>query len=1062
MGSDLRAQLQSTLGAAYSLERELGGGGMSRVFVAEETALGRTVVVKVLSPELGAGVDLDRFKREIQLAARLQHPHIVPVLAAGETNGTPYYTMPFVDGESLRARLVRTGPLPVADAVAILRDVAKALVYAHARGLVHRDVKPDNVLLSGGSAVVTDFGIAKAIAASRTDGGSPHHSATLTRAGAVLGTPAYMAPEQAAGDPDTDHRADIYAFGILAYELLAGQPPFHGRSTQRLLAAHMAEAPVPIQQLRAEVPDALAALIARCIEKDPAARPRSAAELVAALDAVPSGAGTGVQSLSTLAGGGAGLRQALAVYAAAFLAVALVTRLAIERIGLPDWVFPGALIVMALGLPVILLTGYAHYAARRTVAATHEGTPVGGTVPTRGVASLAMKAQPHLTWRRAAAGGAWAVGIFALAVAGYMAMRALGIGPAGSLIGAGALDTRDRILVADFRASGDTSLGPVVTLALETDLAQSSAVQVVSRQNTQEILALMQRPRGAVLDLPLALEVAERGRIKAVLHGEVNRVGGHYVLTARLVSIDGRALASFRETAASLDDMIPAIDRLSRRVRERIGESLRDVRATPPLFRVTTHSLDALRKFTQAVRAISAGDEMRGIALFEEAVAIDSTFAEAHRSLGTWMNNFGLRPFQASLHLRKAYEHRDRLPPMERLMIAGSYYQSPAGGNDFARALQSFLEVLELDSLNNAAVNNVALNYLRIGDPANGAKYYERLLRDSMAAAVSVYNAAFPLFALGRHDEARRVLTEAQAKFPQNQRAFAFPALYWAALGAHDSVSSIMLRWRAARPRDQLMLAISADYLGDLATLRGQLREMRRYRREQAQAEQARGNVAGATEALIAQAQAEALLGIPQSDVIAMLDSLPGFPGLDSLEAVERQYVLMALTHAMAGRSARARELLARERAEVPDSGWRASRAWIERAVLGWIALSEGRPADAVPELRAAHTSNCTFCSLPSLALAHDRAGQPDSAIAVMERYLGTRAMGRFNVTDWLFLAGVHKRLGELYDARGDSARAVTHYEKFVELWKDADPELQPLVADVRRRLARLSRRDLP
>lgn len=165
--TDLRATLQTTLGSAYTLERELGGGGMSRVFVATETALDRKVVVKVVPPETAAGVNVDRFKREIQLAAKLQHAHIVPLLNAGEMHGLPYYTMPFVDGESLRSRLMRAGALAITEVIGIMRDVAKALAYAHAHGVVHRDIKPDNVLLSGGSATVADFGIAKALSADR-------------------------------------------------------------------------------------------------------------------------------------------------------------------------------------------------------------------------------------------------------------------------------------------------------------------------------------------------------------------------------------------------------------------------------------------------------------------------------------------------------------------------------------------------------------------------------------------------------------------------------------------------------------------------------------------------------------------------------------------------------------------------------------------------------------------------------------------------------------------------------------------------------------------------------
>jgi serine/threonine-protein kinase len=208
---DLRQRVQDSLSGSYTIERELGGGGMSRVFLADEVKLARKVVVKVLSPELAAGISAERFEREILLAASLQQANILPVLSAGELDGLPYFTMPYVEGESLRARLAR-GPLSIAESVDILRDVAKALAYAHARGVVHRDIKPDNILLSGRTAVVADFGIAKAIAAAQ----QRPVGATLTQLGTAVGTPAYMAPEQAAGDPATDHRADIYAFGCMA------------------------------------------------------------------------------------------------------------------------------------------------------------------------------------------------------------------------------------------------------------------------------------------------------------------------------------------------------------------------------------------------------------------------------------------------------------------------------------------------------------------------------------------------------------------------------------------------------------------------------------------------------------------------------------------------------------------------------------------------------------------------------------------------------------------------------------------------------------------------------
>jgi serine/threonine-protein kinase len=285
--ADLREQLQESLSGLYTIERELGGGGMARVFLAHETALGRRVVVKVLSPTLAAGVSVDRFRREILLVAKLQHPHIVPVHAAGELGGLPYFTMPFVEGESLRARLAREGELPISEVLRLLRDVASALTYAHAQGVIHRDIKPDNVLLSVGSAIVADFGVAKALSESVTDGDQSH----LTSLGIALGTPAYMAPEQASADPAMDHRVDIYAFGVMAYEMLAGRPPFIGRSPQALFAAHVNEPPVPVQALRPSVPPALAALIMRCLEKHAADRPTQADDLLHALDSMstPSG-----------------------------------------------------------------------------------------------------------------------------------------------------------------------------------------------------------------------------------------------------------------------------------------------------------------------------------------------------------------------------------------------------------------------------------------------------------------------------------------------------------------------------------------------------------------------------------------------------------------------------------------------------------------------------------------------------------------------------------------------------------------------------------------------------
>lgn len=277
MAVDLRDRLQGALGASYSIERELGGAGMSRVFVATETALGRSVAIKVLPPEFDGAVSADRFRQEIRLAALLHHPHLVPLLSAGEADGLLYYTMPLVEGESLHARLTRERELPIAEVVDILREVADAMSYAHRQGVIHRDLKPGNVLLENGHALVTDFGIAKAIS---TAIGTEKR---LTSTGLVLGTPGYMAPEQATGDSVVDHRADLYSLGIMAYEMLAGEPPFTSPSPQALVAAHLTREPELISLRRPLVPPSLADLVMHLLQKRPADRPQNAAEVIARL-----------------------------------------------------------------------------------------------------------------------------------------------------------------------------------------------------------------------------------------------------------------------------------------------------------------------------------------------------------------------------------------------------------------------------------------------------------------------------------------------------------------------------------------------------------------------------------------------------------------------------------------------------------------------------------------------------------------------------------------------------------------------------------------------------------
>jgi serine/threonine-protein kinase len=291
VSADTLGRLTAALADRYRIEREVGAGGMATVYLAQDLKHHRKVALKVLRAELAATLGAERFSREIEVAAQLQHPHILPLLDSGEADGFYYYVMPYVDGESLRERLAQRGELPVHDAVKILIEVTDALAHAHAHGVVHRDIKPDNVMLSGRHALVTDFGVAKAV----SEATGAH---TLTSIGIALGTPAYMAPEQAAADPHLDHRVDIYAVGVLGYELLTGRPPFAGLTPQETLAAHVTQAPEPVERRRPGISPALAAVLMRCLAKRPADRWQTAEDLLAQLEplATPSAGITPTQS----------------------------------------------------------------------------------------------------------------------------------------------------------------------------------------------------------------------------------------------------------------------------------------------------------------------------------------------------------------------------------------------------------------------------------------------------------------------------------------------------------------------------------------------------------------------------------------------------------------------------------------------------------------------------------------------------------------------------------------------------------------------------------------------
>jgi tRNA A-37 threonylcarbamoyl transferase component Bud32/tetratricopeptide (TPR) repeat protein len=1033
MTPPIRDQLQATLGSAYILERELTGGGMASVFVAEETALRRKVAIKVLAPELTAGVNIERFKREILVAARLQHPHIVPVLTAGESGGLPYYIMPFVEGESLRAHLARSGALPVSDVVSVLRDVARALAHAHERGIVHRDIKPDNVLLTSGVASVTDFGIAKALSASRAQALGD----TLTQAGASVGTPLYMSPEQAAADPDTDHRTDIYSFGCLAYELLAGEAPFSATSPQRLLAAHLGEQPRPIVERRPDTPALLADLVMQCLAKDAGQRPQRAGDLVRVLDSLTSVVPPGV------AGRPAGFLTALAVYAAAFVAVVVLARAATVGIGLPDWVVTGSAIVMALGLPVVLWNGFVRPASR-------------------------------VSWYRTARRGAYAMGLFSVMVAGFMGMRAAGIGPFGSLMAKGSFTERDLVLLTDFRTNGaDSALGRAVSDIVREALSTSSALTMVSPAAVAATLGRMRRSSAAQLDLALAREVAQREGVKAIIDGEVTAVSGGYILALRLLPADsGNPLVTLSAAGDGPNGLITAADKVARDLRARIGESLRQVQGTPRLHQVTTASLAALRKYSEAIRINAMErDADRALPVAREAVAADSTFAMGWRLIAV-VSVMASRPrAEIDSAFRMAFRYQDRLTERERLFMLQAYYdQGP--GRDRATAIELGERALQLQ-VDEGITNNLGISYLSRREFARAESLFATSIRlGSSAGSIPYGNRVTALIGLGRLSDAEAAIAEGMRRFPNLANwPLARAGLLYLRRGDGPEVHRLndsLMTSPMAPVRNVAMVRMADDALlhGRVDeylrfVLRGFGRAGHRVRRVESGPDTILTLAALNDSITLSWIDAEVLDST--SRAARRLDATLAGDAISAIGAGNRPYLGLVRGYATAGRPDRARAMLAAWDNTVRDTTLRRDLLPQRQVAEAWIALAERKYDEALRLFRRGDSlpdgphNACTACLPIRAATTLDAAGQVDSAIVQYELYLSApyapRSGSQF---DGRWLPQVYWRLANLYEGKSDVRRAAEYYGKFIALWSEADPELQPRVAEARRRLARL------
>ena len=1039
---DLLDRLQSAVGDTYRIQRELGGGGMSRVYLAEEVDLGRRVVIKLLPPEMGAGVNVDRFRREIQLAAKLQHPHIVPLLTAGSKDDLLYYVMPFIEGESLRAKLVREGELPIGETLRILRDVLDALSHAHQHNVVHRDIKPDNVLLSGKHAVVTDFGVAKAVSSSTGE-------TSLTSLGVALGTPAYMAPEQAAANPNVDHRADIYAVGVLAYEMLSSEPPFSGSNPQAILSAHVMEPPAAVTTHRTAVPDALNEFVMRCLEKKPADRWQRADDMIPHVETMltPSGGVTPTATQPVPAVDyEAKAEQAHPVRVAGLFALASLGALAIvyllvQLIGLPDWVTLGAVGLVALGLPIVMLTG--HHERRRAMASStglHVATPTG--------------VQRHLTWRKSIVGGGLAFAGLGAVSAGFLITRALGIGPAATLVTAGIFEERDRIVLAQFEnRTSDSTLGETVTDLFRIDLAQSRAVVVMEPAQVAGVLGRMGQEPGITLTADLATEVAQREGLKAVLTGEVVPVGNGFVVSTRLTRTStGDVLWADRETATSADDLMVAVDRLSAKLRERIGESLRSIRVEEPMWRYTTNSIEALRKYAQGLRANDEGDIESAKTLLQEAVALDSNFAMAWRKLGIVYSNTGEPPERFLPAFTTAYDLRERLTERERLTVEEAYYSVVE--LDRQKGIAALRRLVELHPDDRVGTNNLAVEYRDLRRWADAEELFRRAAESGVSAGYA--GLIIVQVAQGKYAAADSTLEGFAQRFPTNAGVEFRRAQLASSQGDYEAAEGHLRALREAR-RGNLIVEQSTGFnLASLDYARGKLATGQRDLADAFASLEERGLLPAGTafERAFEEGNIDLWIRDDPDGAIQRMDSLIGRYTLDSLDPEDRPYLGLANFYAWAGHPDLAHPWLAAHERELSD-WYKKARETGYLAARGAIELAEGRFDESIESFREAHENTANpITQLFNLALAFDRAGRADSALVYYREFLETPYLFRGRSATRQAIA--YRRLGSLYDERGDTENALEYYNRFVDLWAEADAELQPRVTEIRDRIAAL------
>lgn len=982
---------------AHRIVREIARGGMGAVYEAERAdgEFRQRVAIKLIKRGMDTDAVQRRFRAERQILASLDHPYIVRLLDGGATeDGLPFFVMECIEGRPID-EYADSARLSVSERLQLFLKVCSAVSYAHRRLVIHRDIKPVNILVTPeGVPKLLDFGIAKVLDPEGAE-------ATLTATGLRLLTPEYASPEQVAGRQATS-ASDVYSLGVVLYELLTGRSPYAPRSRDPLDVA---------DAVRSADPERPSAAV-----KDGESRSVSA----------PRRAGlSGDRAAATSMENTDRLRRRLEGDLDTIVLKALRKEPERRYASVEDFADD----------------------VRRHL----DGLPVRARPDSLGYRAGKLARRSRSTAAVAVIAGAAAL----IVAAALLAFRADRRGPA-SLLAAGAIAPRDRILVADFgdRAQ-DSSLTAALSDAFRVDIAQSPLIQVLSSRQVRSALQRMQRSPDAVIDDSLAREIAAREGVKAFVTGSVAKVAGRYAVTAQLVSAEkGDLLAALLETSTDSSDVIRAIDRLSERLRQRIGESLRSIRETPPLEQVTTSSLAALRLYSAGARMANSGERLRGIRMLQNAVALDTGFASAYRVIAIAYGDM-VEPGRAAAAMDHAVANQARLPFYERyLLLATNAFAS----ENYDAAVAGYRRILSRYPNDVRALNNMSLVLVELRDYATA---------ESMQARAVVLDPTIPSIQAGlaqarllRGDfiGARRALDTVEKNFPDLLNAH-IAEIYLAAAQQDwpEAERRARLRLRSGGI-DRLDSLDALETLSGIMMTQGRLNEAERTSRRVMSMAPVLASPARYLSSAIRVANIALRYRADTAAALALIDSaLVRFP-LDSIDVADRPYDDLARFFASARRPARARAMVTQ--AEHSGLAQLSRRSPNRRWSLGVIALAEGNVHDAVALLdTASATIGCTICALPDYAHALEAGALRDSAMVIYDRYLQTPWKWRFE-PDALELGWSMRRLGELYEERGQPAKAVDAYERLVKLWSKADPQLQPVLTEARRRIARFQTGD--